>query len=390
MGRRGIKLGTVLGVEVTLDPSWFIFGILFAWLVQDLFQSGGAGFPHVTGASAWLLGAMGSILFLCSVLAHELSHSVIARRKGIAVHGITLFIFGGVAQITEEPKTPGDEVKIAIAGPVTSLALGIVLLGLGIAAGLVGAAAGQALFFTLGSINVLLALFNMLPGFPLDGGRVFRAAVWQKTGSVTRATKMAATSGRIIGVGLMGLGVVLLLTTHDFADGIWMALIGLFLYQAALSYYRQANAAEGTAPMPGQALPAHLMAGPSATVAELMTQQPHWVVATAPLDHALYQGLAAAPDRAFPVVAPEGWLAGILTAETLETIPPERWATLTAGQVMIPMQWALVANPAEPYEAVLARLRSNPVGRFVVLDAGRLVGMLTPARLGRPVATQGS
>ncbi|MGH2717576.1 MAG: M50 family metallopeptidase [Actinomycetota bacterium] len=370
MGRRGIRLGTILGVQVTLDPSWFIFGVLFAWLVEDLYQSGGAGFPHVSAGSAWLLGAMGSVLFLCSVLAHELSHSVIARRKGISVHGITLFIFGGVAQITEEPKTPGDEVKIAIAGPLTSLVLGGLLIALGVAASGVNATAGAALFFTLGSINVLLALFNMLPGFPLDGGRVFRAAVWQKTGSFTRATKMAATSGRVIGIGLMGLGVILLFWKGDFADGIWMALIGLFLYQAALTYYRQANA------MPNQSM----------TVAELMTRQPNWVLATTPIDQNLYQGLAAAPDRAFPVVAPEGWLAGIVTAETLETIPAEHWPTLTAGQVMIPMQWALVANATEPYEAVLARLRNNPVGRFVVLDAGRLVGMLTPARLARPAA----
>ncbi|HLI57835.1 MAG TPA: site-2 protease family protein, partial [Actinomycetota bacterium] len=193
MGRRGIRLGSILGVQVTLDPSWFIFGLLFAWLVENLYQSGGAGYPHVAGGAAWLLGAMGSVLFLCSVLAHELSHSVIARRKGISVHGITLFIFGGVAQITEEPKTPGDEVKIAIAGPATSLVLGALLIALGAAASGVNATAGAALFFTLGSINVLLALFNMLPGFPLDGGRVFRAAVWRKTGDFTRATKMAAS-----------------------------------------------------------------------------------------------------------------------------------------------------------------------------------------------------
>ncbi|HWD07929.1 MAG TPA: site-2 protease family protein [Actinomycetota bacterium] len=372
MGRRGIKLGTILGVQVTLDPSWFIFGVLFAWIVEDLFQSGGARFPHVTGGAAWLLGAMGSVLFLCSVLAHELSHSVVARRKGIAVHGITLFIFGGVAQITEEPKTPIDEVKIAIAGPATSLVLGLVLFAFSVAAAAVNAKAGEALFAALGFINILLGLFNMLPGFPLDGGRVFRAAVWQKTRDFNRATRVAATSGRVIGIGLIVVGGLLLVLTRDFTDGIWLALIGLFLYQAAFSYYRQAS----------------LMPGRGTTVADLMTRQPNWVLATAALDKNLYQGLAAAPDRAFPVVAPEGWLAGILTAEALEAVPPEQWPSLTAGQLMIPMQWELVANPAEPYDAVLARLRTNPVGRFVVLDAGRLVGMLTPARLGRPLASR--
>jgi Zn-dependent protease len=373
MPRKGFSLGKILGVQITIDPSWFIFGLLFAWLVEDLFHSGRDGFPHLADSAGWLLGAMAAVLFLCSVLAHELSHSVIARRKGIAVHGITLFIFGGVAQITEEPHTPGDELKIAIAGPATSLVLGALLLGLGGAAGAVGGTAGEALFLTLGSINVLLALFNLLPGFPLDGGRVLRAAVWRATGDVNRATRMAATSGRVIGLGLVAMGALLLLATGDFADGIWFALIGLFLYQAAAGYYR-------TARLPRR----------QATVAELMTPQPPWIPATAPIDDRLYQALVAALDRAFPVVAPEGWLAGIVTAESLDAVPREHWGALTAGQVMIPMQWAMVANAAEPYEAVLGRLGANPAGRFVVLDAGRLVGLLTPAAVARRVAPQGS
>jgi Zn-dependent protease len=363
----GFRLGTILGVEVTLDPSWFIFGILIAWLLGNSFHTGS---PYVSSAAGWLLGAMGAILFLCSVLAHELSHSVVARRKGIPVHRITLFIFGGVAQISEEPHTPGDEVKIALAGPAMSLVLGIVLLGLSALASTTGAKAAEALFLTVGATNLLLAVFNMLPGFPLDGGRVFRATVWHFTGSFTKATKVAAISGRIIGLMLMAAGGFLVLTGNLW-DGIWMALIGVFLHQTALGYYRQATLTQ-----------------PGPKVGDLMTRQPQWVPAATPLDDTLYQAVAATTDRALPVVGPEGWISGLLTAELLESIPREHWGSLSAGQVMIPMQWAMAANPTEPYEAVLARAAMNPAGRFVVLDQGRLVGMLTPAAIGRAPAQQ--
>lgn len=358
----GIHLGRILGVEITLDPSWFIFGLLIAWLLGDTFR---ASPLYLSPAAGWLLGAMGAVLFLFAVLAHELAHSVVARRKGIEVHGITLFIFGGVAQITEEPRTPGDEIKISIAGPVMSVAVGFFLLLLGAAAAATGAKAAQELFDIIGGINLLLALFNLLPGFPLDGGRIFRAIVWRSTGSHSRATKIAANSGRVIGLGLLALGGVLILLTGDLWDGIWLGLIGLFLHQTALGYSRQAS------------LPLA-----NTTVADLMTRQPEWVASSAPLDATLYQRLVNARDRALPVVAPEGWIAGVVTAEILDSIPREHWPALTTGQVMIPMQSSMAADAAEPYTAVLVRLPMNPSGRFVVLDQGRLVGMLTPAAIG--------
>ncbi|HEU5003425.1 MAG TPA: site-2 protease family protein [Actinomycetota bacterium] len=375
--RRGFRLGKILGVEVTLDASWFIFGAVITWLLATTFHTGA---PHVSTGAGYLLGAMGALLFLCSVLAHELSHAVVAQRKGIPVHSITLFIFGGVAQITEEPHTPGDEFRIAIAGPALSVVLGVVFWTLGAGARAIGAPAGDALFHMMGYTNLALAAFNLLPGFPLDGGRVFRAAMWHSTGDFAKATRIASTSGRIIGFGLIGLGG-LMAFGRDWIDGIWLACIGLFLVQAATGSRRQAV----------------LQATRPATVGDLMTRQPDWVRADQPIDDAFGARLAAARDRALPVVgaasgapepgsgAPEpGWIVGVVTAEVLATIPREHWAALTAGQVMIPMQWAMVAQAGEPLESVFARLGMNPAGRFVVLEAGRLVGMLTPAALARP------
>lgn len=367
MAGRGFRLGKIFGVDVTLDASWFIFGIVITWLLGATFHTGA---PHLGSGAAYFLGALGAVLFLCSVLAHELSHAVVAQRKGIAVHSITLFIFGGVAQITEEPHTPGDEFQIAIAGPALSVVLGVVFWALGGGAGAAGASAGDALFHMMGYTNVALAVFNLLPGFPLDGGRVFRAAVWRATGDYAKATRIAAQSGRVIGFGLIGAGGLFTLGFNDWINGVWLAFIGLFLIQAATAARRQVTLASTVAR--------------PATVGDLMTPSPDWVRADQPIDAAFGARLAATRDRAVPVVGPEGWIVGVVTAEVLATVPQEHWGTLTAGQIMIPMQWAMVAQAGEPLESVFARLGMNPVGRFVVLDAGRLVGMLTPAALARP------
>src|SRR5437588_402056 len=194
MNRRGVRLGRVLGVEIFLHPSWFLLAGLIAFVLGQGFSTGSPGF---SGAGSVVLGLMGAVLFFASLLAHELAHSVVAQRKGIPVHRITLFLLGGAAQITREPDTAGDEAKIALAGPALSVVLGVLLLGLGLVADQVGALAGAALFGTLGAINLLLAAFNMLPGFPMDGGRVLRAAIWAGTHDLAKATRMSTgASGR--------------------------------------------------------------------------------------------------------------------------------------------------------------------------------------------------
>jgi Zn-dependent protease len=348
-------------VEIVLHPSWFVLAGLIAFLLGQGFST---GTPSFSGARGVLLGLMGAVLFFASVLAHELAHAVVAQRKGIPVHRITLFLLGGAAQITREPDTAGDEVKIALAGPALSVALGALLLGLGLLADQVGALAGAALFGTLGAINLLLAVFNMLPGFPMDGGRVLRAAVWARTHDLARATRVAATAGRVIAIAMIGAGVTIAFLGGLPLNGIWLILIGFFLHQSAHAAYRHA---------PAGGLAAHV----GMTVGQVMTPQPEWVPTGLRLDQAVHQRLAALPDRAFPVVGPSGRIEGVLTLEGLEAIPRERWAFLTAGEVMVPMALEMVANAAEPYEWVAARVGANPAGRFVVLDGGRLVGVLS-------------
>lgn len=376
MNRRGVRLGRVLGVEIVLDPSWFVLAVLIAWLLGQGFA---AGTPAFSGGTAVALGVMGAVLFFCSVLAHELAHCVVARRKGIPVDRITLFLLGGAAQISEEPHSPGDEVKIALAGPLLSVCLGAMLFGLGLAADQIGSTAGAALFETIGAINLLLAVFNMLPGFPLDGGRVFRAATWRITGDLRKATRIAAVSGRILGVAMIGTGIVLALSRSNPVNAIWLVLVGLFLHQAAHTAQRAAHIGTGGQP------PAH--GGPwrrGATVGDLMTTQPEWVASNLALGTDLYGRLVAGRDHAFPVVGPFGRIEGLLTIEGIQAVPREQWALLTAADVMVPMRQEMVAWSGEPYEFVLARLGANPAGRFVVLDDGRLVGVLSP-HLGQAV-----
>lgn len=380
MGRRGVRVGKVLGVEVILDPSWFLLAFLIAWLLAEEFKTGS---PNFSGPASVLLGIMGAVLFFASVLSHELAHCVVARRKGIPVERITLFLLGGAAQISQEPRSPGDEAKMALAGPALSVVLGVLLFLLGVLADAAGLVAGAALFETLGIINLVLAVFNLLPGFPMDGGRVLRAAIWKVTGDVRKATRGAATGGRVMGAAMIAAGVALIAFRGILINGLWLALIGFFLYQAASASFRQAPTGGAvTGPLLGPAGGP----GPGPTVGQLMTRQPAWVPTSLPLDNGVAERLGEAPDRAFPVVGPEGRIEGVLTFEGLEAVPKERRASLTAAEVMVPMGPEMVAAAWEPYAGVLARLNANPTGRFVVLDGGRLIGVLSPRELARRLA----
>ena len=360
--RRGFRLGRVHGVEITVDPSWFIFAAVITYLLGQSFTA--QPFPVVgSTAAGYALGMLGAVLFFVSVLAHELSHAVVAQRKGIQVPRITLFIFGGVAWIAEEPHSAGDEVKIALAGPALSFVLGALLLGLGTLANRAGSAGAESLFRTLGGANLFLGLFNLLPGFPLDGGRVLRAAVWGATGDMAKGTRVAATAGRVIAVLMILTGGAETLIRGDLS-GVWLVFIGLFLYQSAQAAYRSVTK-PASVPVVGQ----------------LMTPAPMWIPAATIVDDGLYQRLATSRDRAFPVVGDNGMIAGVLTAEAVEATPRDAWPFTSAAQLMAPMHAGMVAGPGEALGAVASRLPMNPVGRFVVLDAGRLVGLLTPALL---------
>src|SRR6266508_3936975 len=224
---QGIRIGRIFGIQIALHPSWFVIFLIVTYTMAagELPRT----FKTWDEGLYWVVGALISLLFFASVLAHELSHSLLARRFGIRVRDITLFIFGGVSTLEGEARRPRDEALIAAAGPLTSIAIGALLLGL-------DAATGQeqlvAIFGWLGFINITLGLFNLIPGFPMDGGRILRAILWKVRGDRNAATRNAAGVGRAFGYLLIALGVLLILQNETF-NGIWLALIGWFLSNAA-------------------------------------------------------------------------------------------------------------------------------------------------------------
>ena len=231
----GIPLGKIFGISLRLHYSWFIVFLLVTWALADGYFP--TIYPHWSLATSLAVGLATSILFFASVLTHELAHSLGAQSAGIPIHSITLFIFGGVSQMTQEPERPGVEFRLALAGPATSLALGVLFWAIGVLTQETSEPLA-ALTGYLSWINFLLAGFNLIPGFPLDGGRVLRAVIWWRTGKFRSATRIASAIGRSVGY-LFIFGGISLIFWGLLLNGLWIALIGWFLQNAAAGSYRQ-------------------------------------------------------------------------------------------------------------------------------------------------------
>ncbi len=227
---------TLLGIPIHLDAGWFVIVALMSWsLARSYFPGASPGFPHVV---YWGMGVTAALLLFACILLHELGHSLVARSYGIPVACVTLFIFGGVAQITESPKRPSVELQVALAGPLVSVLIAVVCFWGSAHMPLQNVLA--VILHYLGVINIGLALFNLLPGFPLDGGRVLRATLWALTGSLQRATRVASFIGAGFGLGLLALGVWVM-SRGGWVGGLWYVFLGWFLRNAALASYRRAR-----------------------------------------------------------------------------------------------------------------------------------------------------
>jgi Zn-dependent protease len=307
------------------------------------------------------MGLTGSLLFFVSLLAHELSHSLVARSKGIEVEGITLFVFGGVARTRSEATSPGDEFLIAGVGPLASILIAILFYGLAIAAGRLGFGdATVAVFDYLALLNMVLAIFNLLPGFPLDGGRLFRAVVWKFTGSMRRATRVATTGGRWLGYALVALGI-LQAFNGIVVSGLWLVFIGWYLRNAAVMSYQQQLVRE-------------LLGGVLA--AQTMSPSPETVPPDISLDRLFDEHFLRSRFIAFPVVD-RARPVGIITLHQVREVPREQWSSLTVRDVMAPANEDTVVAPDENMMAVMDRLQNSPARRVLVIDNDRLEGIIT-------------
>lgn len=362
------KFGRLFGVEIGVHWSWvLIFGVVtwsFATGVLNEF------YPGWSEQQRWIGGAFVAGIFFLSVLAHELSHAIISNRNGLPVRTITLFVFGGVANLTKEPESPGLEFRIAIVGPATSLALGVLFAALwfglrDVNEGVAGISANLAL------INASLAVFNMLPGFPLDGGRVFRSIIWHRNRNRLRATRTASRVGEAISYGMMGLGLFMTVTFGDFS-GIWLLFIGFFLRNASVGSYEQL---------------AMETALRGVTVSQVMQEDVAKVAPDVSLEDLVHQQVFVHGARAFAVMA-AGDFAGLVTLTDIRKQPREAWATTSVYRAMTPATQLHTVSPGDSLTSALQLMALHDVNQVPVVRGRELMGMVTRADLMRFIQTR--
>ena len=357
----GIRIGRIFGIQIALHPSWFVIFLIVTYTMAvgelpRVFKTWDTGLY-------WVVGAVISLLFFGSVLAHELSHSLLARRFGMRVRDITLFIFGGASTLEGEAKGPRDEALIAAAGPLTSLGIGAVMLGLGAA---IGQEQLEAIFGWLGFINISLGLFNLIPGFPMDGGRILRAIIWKIRGDRNAATRNAALVGRLFGYLLIAVGVYVIFQGGNVFSGVWLALIGWFL----------SNAAESTV---AQMSIEHALHG--IKVGEVMESDPPSISPNESVADLVNERLMRGAHRSFLVRHEDGGLAGIVTLSDVRRMPRENWEAARVTDIMTRFADLATIGPDAELEAGLKLLQEREVNQLpVVTDEGRTaVGLLTRA-----------
>jgi Zn-dependent protease/predicted transcriptional regulator len=360
-----IPLGRWLGIPVGLHYSWFIV----AWLITlSLAARFSALHPAWVGPTVWALAAATALLFFVSLVLHELSHAVVARYSGVPVQGITLFALGGVARLERDAATPGREFSIAAAGPITSFAIGFLCLWLGRLAGWTpdtpAPSAAAAMLGWLGFINILLATFNLLPGFPLDGGRILRAIVWRISGNGDRATLIAARTGQAV-AGLFILAGLFALVTRGNFGGLWIAFIGWFLMEAAQAQYAQTE------------LAARLR---GVRVADIMATDCAAVDARTPIQQFVDEQLLRASGRCF-AVRQDARVVGVITPHELKSVDRSRWADTPILNAMRPLESMQTIRPDAPAEDALQMMGRSDVNQLPVVTDGRFRGVVTRSHL---------
>lgn len=356
MFKQNIYLGRILGIPIGIDYSWFLIFVLLSWtLAMNYYPAEFKDWPHYL---YWLMGSITSLMLFVSVLLHELGHSFVAQRFNLPVRSITLFVFGGVSQISSEPRSAWAEFWIAIAGPVVSCALGIIFYLLEPL--IAQATPVLALVKYLAFINIILAVFNLIPGFPLDGGRVFRAIVWAVSHDMHKATVIAGNVGRIIAFVFIYIGVVQIFS-GNVADGLWIIFIGWFLESAASAQIHQQEF--------HNLLRKH-------SVKEAMNQ--HFAIIPS---HALLEDLISqhiiGEGRRYLIVLENEEFVGLLTLHRIKEVSREKWASTSIDQVMIPMSQLKKLSPQTGMWEALQEMDRDGVNQLPVMEEMKIVGVLS-------------
>lgn len=371
--RDNVRLGRVAGFPVAVNWSVLVVVLLLAWVLAEGVLPQTA--PGRAGVIYWLTGVIGALLLICSLLAHELAHAIVARRAGVEVEGLTLWMFGGVATLRGEAPTPREDFRIAAAGPATSIALGA---GFGLAWLLFAAAklpdlvVGVAAW--LATINVVLAVFNLLPGSPLDGGRILRAALWHRSGNRDRAAATAATVGQLVAYSLVILGLMSFVV-GDTVGGLWLILVGWFLLTAA----RAEHAAS---------LAEHFLRG--VLVGQVMSTGVQTGSADVNVAEFIERHVLSGRHSAYPILDRDGTVVGLVTLDRLRTLPTTQRTTTSVRDVSLPLGRVASAHPNDLLVDLLTRVTRESGGRALVFEQGRLVGIVTPLDVARVLETRAS
>lgn len=352
----GLRVGTLFGIELRLEGSWFV---VFALLIASFASHLAAVHPQLAVSARWLVAAAASLLFFGSILLHELAHSVVAQRRGLSVHGITLMLFGGVSHLASEPKRPKDDLAIALVGPLASALLGALFLGLAPLASPVPVARSVATW--LGTINLALAAFNLLPGFPLDGGRVLKGLLWILTGDPAKAFRLAIEAGRFVAYGLILAGAFLVFQLGWTFDGLWLGFLGWYLLSGAQTS-RQQLTLRGI-------LQQHL-------VRDVLHPPEAVVRPDESLSDAVEAWVLRRGHRTI-LVSEGARLLGLLTLHEIKAVPQDEWSARTVGQVMIPAGLLEIAVPEQNLLQAFQRMNERRVNQLPVVCNGDLIGLLS-------------
>jgi Zn-dependent protease/predicted transcriptional regulator len=367
-----IKLGRIFGVEIGLHYSWFIIAFLISFSLADQFRLNN---PRWSDSLRWGLALVTAVLFFVSIVAHELSHALVAKARGLPVRAITLFALGGVAQIEKEAADAKTEFWMGIVGPITSFVIGLICLGITLALGWNPPEFPQqplpAMLMWLGVINIGLAIFNMIPGFPLDGGRVLRGLLWWITGNATRATTIAARVGQIIAFGMIIYGVMQFFGGAGI-NGLWLAFIGWFLLSASRESYAQMVITEGLRGL---------------RVADVMTAEYTPVDAHLNLQTFAEEYLMRSGRRFF-VVTVNGRPEGIITPHEISDVPRARWPYTTIADVMRPLDRTRTVGPNTPVTEALQVMTSQDLNQLPVISGGALAGLISRSHILQLIQTR--
>lgn len=356
MFEKRIRLFRIFGFQVSIDPSWTILAILIAWsLSMGLFPAQYAGLP---ARVYWIMGIAAMLGLFFSIVFHELSHSIIARKTGTRIEGITLFMFGGAAEMGEDPPGPFAEFIMALAGPVSSVILGGIFYGVLVFAAQQGPAAG--VMWYLAVINVILALFNMLPAYPLDGGRILHSLLWARNKDLRRSTRIASRIGTGFAILIVALGVFQFFT-GNFIGGMWWFLIGMFLRSSARSAYEQLLIRQA---LEGEPVMRFMSTDP-------ITVRPSILVKDL-VDDYVYKY----HHKMFPIVEDSGHLVGCVTTKEVNLVPRQEWDTRHVAEISKPCSQETVVEPQTDAMKALSIMTRTGASRLIVATGDKLVGIL--------------